>query len=105
MKCCVYFLLTSALLMDKTINKKNAQIIFSAHYVEILDVFNRRDNIFIAHKIAGKVVLSNLYEDYYVRCELSKSKRFNNNTFGTLLNYKRSMNAKNLIKRELSSIC
>lgn len=93
------------LLMDKTINKKNAQIIFSTHYVEILDVFNRRDNIFIAHKIAGKVVLSNLYEDYDVRCELSKSKRFNNNTFGTLPNYERSMNVKNLIKRELSSIC
>lgn len=91
------------LLMDKTINKHNAQIIFSTHYVEILDVFQRRDNIFILHKTDGNIKISNLYEDYDIRCELSKSKRFNNNTFGTLLNYDRLMKVKGLIRDEISN--
>lgn len=91
------------LLMDKTINRKNAQIIFSTHYVEILDIFQRRDNIFITHKDNGIIRISNLYSDYDLRCELSKSKRFNNNTFGTLLNYDRLMKVKGLIRNEISN--
>lgn len=89
------------LLTDKTINRKNAQLVFSTHYVEILDVLNRRDNIFILHKTNSKIKMQNLYSDYGIRTELSKSKRFNNNAFGTLLNYERLMKVKGLIRREI----
>lgn len=89
------------LVTDKTLNKKNAQIIFSTHYVEILDIFNRRDNIFILHKNSNVISIENLYDDYECRTELLKSKRFNNNTFNTLLNYDQLMKVKRLLKNEI----
>ena len=89
------------LITDTSLNKKNAQIIFSTHYVEILDIFDRRDNIFILHKKNNKISLENLYEDYEFRTEILKSKKFNNNTFNTLLNYDQLMKVKRLIKNEI----
>lgn len=91
------------LITDKALNKKNAQIIFSTHYVEILDIFDRRDNIFILHKINNEIQLENLYEDYEFRTEILKSKKFNNNTFNTLLNYDQLMKVKRLLKNEISN--
>lgn len=89
------------LITDKTLNTKKAQIIFSTHYVEILDIFDRRDNIFILHKTNNKITLENFYDDYDVRTEILKSKKFNNNTFNTLLNYDQLMKVKRLIKHEI----
>ncbi|MBE6143562.1 MAG: ATP-binding protein [Erysipelotrichaceae bacterium] len=91
------------LLTDKTINKNNAQLFFSTHYVEILDVFERRDNIYILHKENNEINIKNLYSDYEIRTELSKSKQFNNNTFNTLLNYVKLMEVRRLIKNEISN--
>lgn len=88
---------------DKKINYKNSKIIFTTHYVEILDYLNRRDNINILHKKAGKIFNSNLYLDYKMRTEILKSKQFNNNTFNTLLNYELLMNLKRMIKNEISN--
>lgn len=83
---------------DAKINSKGAQLIFSTHYVEILDYLNRRDGIFITHKNDGHISASNLYSDYDVRSELSKSKQFDNNVFNTALNYKQVLEVrKNLI--------
>lgn len=83
---------------DAKINSKGAQLIFSTHYVEILDYLNRRDGIFITHKNDGHISASNLYSDYDVRTELSKSKQFDNNVFNTALNYKQVLEVrKNLI--------
>lgn len=89
------------LFTDKNININNAKIIFSTHYVEILDIFNRRDNIFILHKDNGTINVKNMYEHYDVRTELLKSKQFNNNTFNTLLNYENLMILKRGIKNEI----
>ena len=89
------------LITDKSLNKKNAQIIFSTHYVEILDIFDRRDNIFILHKCNNKISVENLYEDYDYRTEILKSKKFNNNAFNTLLNYDQLMKVKRLLKNEI----
>ena len=89
------------LITDKTLNKKNAQIIFSTHYVEILDIFDRRDNIFILHKNDNRISIENLYEDYEYRTEILKSKKFNNNAFNTLLNYDQLMKVKRLLKNEI----
>lgn len=82
-----------SLYKDKTVNKQNATLIFTTHYCEVLDLFNRRDNIWIA-KSNDKVSLSNMYENYEIRTELLKSKQFYNNAFQTAVNYEELMNMK-----------
>ena len=54
-----------SLYKDKTVNRKNATLIFTTHYCEVLDLFNRQDNIWIS-KSDGQVYLSNMYKDYNV---------------------------------------
>lgn len=91
------------LMTDKGINVNKAQIIFSTHYVEILDIFDRRDNIFILKREKNSIKALNLYENYPIRTDILKSRQFNNNTFGTLLNYERLMQVKRKIKHEISN--
>ena len=86
---------------SKNINSKGAKLIFSTHYTEILDSINRRDNIFITHKENGYVNVNNLYSDYDVRTELSKSNQFDNNVFNTSFNYEQLLNVKELIINDL----
>ena len=86
---------------NKNINSKGAKLIFSTHYTEILDSLSRRDNIFITHKENGYVNLKNLYSDYDVRTELSKSNQFDNNVFNTSFNYEQLLNVKELIINDL----
>lgn len=82
-----------SLYKDKSVNRNNATLIFTTHYCEILDLFNRRDNIWIA-KANPKIGLTNMYEDYEIRTELLKSKQFYNNAFQTAVNYKELMDMK-----------
>ncbi|MBQ7276470.1 MAG: ATP-binding protein [Bacilli bacterium] len=86
---------------DAKINNKGAQLLFSTHYIEILDYLSRRDGIFIAHKINGKITSNNLYSDYDVRTELLKSKQFDNNVFNTALNYKQVLEVRRNLASEL----
>ena len=88
---------------SKNINSKGAKLIFSTHYTEILDSLSRRDNIFITHKENGYVNVKNLYSDYDVRTELSKSNQFDNNVFNTSFNYEQLLNVKELIINDLHS--
>lgn len=83
---------------DKNVNKHNATLIFTTHYCEILDSFNRQDNIWIA-KCDKQVSLENMYTHYNARSELLKSKMFYNNVFKTAVNYEALMN----LKKELLS--
>ena len=87
---------------DERINKNNAQLIFSTHYTEILDILNRQDSINITHKNNGRINIKNLKE-YDIRVELSKSKQFDNNTFNTSINYQQLMEVKRNIINELYS--
>jgi hypothetical protein len=87
-----------SLYKDKSVNKHNATLIFTSHYCEVLDLFNRQDNIWIA-KSEGKVYLSNMYEDYDIRSELLKSKQFYTNTFQTAVNYNMLMDLKRKLKK------
>lgn len=85
-----------SLYKDKNVNRKNASLIFTTHYCELLDLFNRRDNIWIS-KADNEVHLENMYDNYEVRSELLKSRQFYNNVFQTSVNYDELMN----LKREL----
>lgn len=78
---------------DKNVNKKNATLIFSTHYCELLDLFNRSDNIWITHS-REKIVIENMYESYGLRSELLKSKKFYQNAFDTAVNYEALMDLK-----------
>ena len=85
-----------SLFKDKTVNKKSATLVFTTHYCEVLDLFNRQDNIWIA-KSDNKIRLDNMYETYNIRAELLKSRQFYNNAFDTSVNYEDLM----ALKREL----
>ena len=87
-----------SLYKDKTVNRKNATLIFTTHYCEVLDLFNRQDNIWIS-KSDGQVYISNMYKDYNVRPELLKSRQFYNNAFQTSVNYDELMNLKRKLKK------
>ena len=78
---------------DKSVNKKNATLIFTTHYCEILDLFGRSDNIYIS-KYEDAIRLENMYENYKFRTELSKSNKFYNNEFNTNVSYDALMNFK-----------
>lgn len=78
---------------DKSVNKKNATLIFTTHYCEMLDLFGRSDNIYIS-KFEDKIRLENIQADYKFRTELSKSNMFYNNEFNTNVSYDALMNFK-----------
>ncbi len=82
-----------SLYKDKSVNKKGATLIFTTHYCELLDLFNRTDNIYIT-KYDQKIRLENMYNNYKFRPELSKSKKFYNNAFNTDVNYESLMKFK-----------
>lgn len=85
-----------SLFKDKRVNTKYATLVFTTHYCEVLDIFNRQDNIWIA-KSDDKVHLDNMYEKYDIRPELLKSRQFYNNAFDTAVNYEDLM----ALKKEL----
>ena len=87
-----------SLYKDKSVNRHNATLIFTTHYCEVLDLFNRQDNIWIS-KANGKVSLSNMYDAYDLRPELLKSKQFYNNAFQTSVNYEDLMRLKKELMR------
>lgn len=78
---------------DKQVNKKNATLIFSTHYCELLDLFNRSDNIWVTHS-REKIEIDNMYEVYGFRPELLKSKKFYQNAYDTAVNYEALMELK-----------
>ena len=82
---------------DKTVNRNNAILIFSTHYCEVLDLFNRQDNIYIANA-DHKVHLNTIFEKYNFRNDILKSKQFYNNAFKTAVNYDALMDLKKALK-------
>lgn len=78
---------------DKSVNKKNATLIFTTHYCELLDLFGRSDNIYIS-KYIDSINVENMYEKYRIRPELSKSNKFYSNEFNTNVSYDALMNFK-----------
>ena len=87
-----------SLFKDKSVNKHFSTLIFTTHYCEVLDLFSRQDNIWIA-KSNEKVYLDNMYESYNIRPELLKSRQFYNNAFDTSVNYEDLMTLKKELMR------
>lgn len=87
-----------SLYKDKSVNKKNATLIFSTHYCEVIDQMGRQDNVWIC-KSGKQVSLSNMYSDYHIRPELLKSKQYYNNAFQTAVDYDALMNLKRVLKK------
>lgn len=60
--------------MDSEINKNGAVLVFSTHYVELLDIFDRNDNIHIIKNLGG-IYIENL-SDLLKRNDVKKSELF-----------------------------
>jgi len=84
---------TISLFKDRNVNRHGASLLFTTHYCELLDLFNRQDNIWIA-RADDKVQLDNMYEAYDIRPELVKSRQFYNDAFQTSVNYEDLMKLK-----------
>ncbi len=87
-----------SLYKDPSINTKHASLIFTTHYCELLDLFGRKDNIWIT-KSNGQIYVENMYEQYKDFPNNIKSKQFYNNAFDTAVNYKELMNLKKALKK------
>ena len=61
-----------SLYLDKTVNKHGATLLFSTHYCEVLDLFNRQDNIWVC-QANDRIAVKNMYESFGVRSGLLKS--------------------------------
>lgn len=70
---------------DKRINKHGATLIFTTHYPELLDLFNRTDNIYICD-YKNDITIKSMY-NFNLRSDAIKSKKFYENTFNTAINY------------------
>ena len=81
------------LFKDERVNKKNARLIFTTHYCELLDTFNRSDNIFLC-KSKDTIILENIYTKYKIRNGILKSNLFYDNYFDTAVSYKSLMDLK-----------
>lgn len=72
-----------SLYKDKSVNQKNATLVFTTHYCEILDLMGRQDHIWICvanNQTNNQIELRNMHADYDVRSALLKSKQYYNNT-------------------------
>lgn len=82
--------------MDKKVNKKGATLIFSTHYSELLDEFERNDNIYIVRNRQG-ITIENLSK-ILKRNDIKKSEAYQSGLLGgTLPMYDAYMDLKNAI--------
>ena len=87
-----------SLYKDKGVNRKNATLVFTTHYCEVLDQMGRQDNIWVC-KANSRIHLFNMYETFHIRPVLLKSKQYYNNAFKTAVNCNDLMNLKKVLKK------
>jgi energy-coupling factor transporter ATP-binding protein EcfA2 len=87
-----------SLYKDKGVNRKNATLVFTTHYCEVLDQMGRQDNIWVCNA-NSHIHLANMYEAYHIRPVLLKSKQYYNNAFRTAVNYDDLMALKKVLKK------
>lgn len=61
------------LFTDNDINKKGACLIFTTHYMEIVDTIERKDNIYVLRRNADMVAEVSRYSDHVKRNDVKKS--------------------------------
>lgn len=84
--------------MDKKINPNGAMLIFSTHYAELLDEFERNDNVNIVRNRNG-IVVQNL-SDLLQRTDIKKSDIYQSDFLGgTAPAYDSYMNLKNSLRK------
>lgn len=62
-----------SIFQDVNINKNGACLIFTTHYAEILDTFDRKDNIYVLTRDESNLTKVNRYSNVVKRNELKKS--------------------------------
>ncbi|MCH3918038.1 MAG: ATP-binding protein [Spirochaetia bacterium] len=70
------------LFKNKNINKKGAVLIFSTHYLEILDAIDRKDAIYVFRKDNDFSLTTTRYSDNITRNDIKKSEALLSNYFG-----------------------
>ncbi len=78
---------------DKTVNRLGATLVFTSHYAELLDLFDRTDNIWFT-EYKKKIKIKNCYLDFDIRPDVSKSNLFYKDKFGTNIDYEKLMDFK-----------
>lgn len=81
---------------DSKTNSSGATLIFSTHYVELLDEFERNDNVYVVKNIGG--IFTNDLAEFLDRNDLKKSEVFQSDYLGnTTPKYEQYMKLKNKI--------
>ncbi len=95
----VYFILQ--LFLDKDINKNGACLIFTTHYPEILDMLDRKDNIYLLTKKKGVCQILR-YSDFVSRNDIKKSDVVLSNYInGTAPRYEDVLRVRNYLSKQL----
>ncbi len=91
------------LFTDFETNPRKAQLIFTTHSMETLNLIKRLDAIYVAQKEGNRISLRNLKGDLKVRSGLLISHQFDAGIFGTNLNYDLLLEVRKGIADELGS--
>ncbi len=84
------------LFTDRRLNRKGGVILFTTHYPELLDMFERNDNIYIVRNKGG--ILPENLSDLLKRNDIKKSEVYRSDFLkGTAPSYSASMNLKKAI--------
>lgn len=86
-------------------NPHNATLIFSTHYTEILDVFDRNDQIYISHRNDNYEMIISNYSDYDKKNQLKKSDSYFADTYnlGTAISYEKYKSLRNSFKGQFDN--
>lgn len=91
-----------SIFQDKTINKNNAKLVFTTHYPELLDAFDRNDDVLIARR-QEKMTLDNLAE-LLDRNDFKKSEVFESDYLGgTAPNYDLMMSVRKSFNKKFGN--
>ncbi len=75
------------------VNKHGASLFFTTHYCEVLDFFNRQDNVWVCRS-EQNIEVKSIFDGYKVRPGLLKSNQYYSNAFQTAVNYTALMDFK-----------
>ena len=89
------------LFMDEKINKYGAVLIFTTHYVEILDIITRKDAIYVSIRDENHKIQIEKFSDRIKRNDIKKSEVLLSNYFGdTAPKYRAIQNVRKLLCNE-----